>query len=649
MKTFYSFFSVLLFSLGAAAQTGGWQPEPVPHKVNPGFANESAVVLFDKRTHEYSKDEKGVVMVITTNQKLIKVNDDKGVEMYNKIYIPVAAYAEILEMKARTIQPGGKVVELPASKILDAEEDGRLYKKFALEGVEKGSEIEYYYKLKKNIYFFGVELFQSGTTPCEEARFSLIFPEYLGFTVKGYNGMAILTDTIIGERHIVSAACSNIAAVPDEKYGESEPYAKNVQYKLSYNLSKDKNVRMFTWNELAKNVYGNYTDLSEKESKAADGFVKQMNIPDGATEEEKIIALEDYIKTNINSDKEGIGEDAGKVDRIVKTKVASNDGLNKLFVACMEKLKINWQAVFPSKRNELPLDETLENFRLIDEPLFYFPGTGKFLEPTNSTFRYPLIQPYWAATKGLFLKGTSIGTFKTAVPSFANIPIQSYEKNAHNMEVTLQLNATLDSVQLHSKQILLGYGASFYRPAYNFTPKDKLEELSKDIIKSVAKSDNIKNIKVENAAMTDGAHNKPLTIEGDISSAELLEVAGNRLLIKIGEVIGPQEQMYQEKPRQLPISMQYPHALDRDITFTIPDGYRIKNVTDLEMNVTDKKTGNETMGFISTYTINGNVLKIKVHEFYKVTDYPLSMFEEFKKVINASADFNKVVLILEKK
>jgi hypothetical protein len=107
--------------------------------------------------------------------------------------------------------------------------------------------------------------------------------------------------------------------------------------------------------------------------------------------------------------------------------------------------------------------------------------------------------------------------------------------------------------------------------------------------------------------------------------------------------------MYQEKPRQLPITLQYPHALDRDITFIIPNGYQVKNLNELEMNITDKNAGKETMGFISAYTLKGNELKIKLHEFYKATDYPISMLENFKKVINASADFNKIVLILEKK
>ncbi len=61
--------------------------------------------------------------------------------------------------------------------------------------------------------------------------------------------------------------------------------------------------------------------------------------------------------------------------------------------------------------------------------------------------------------------------------------------------------------------------------------------------------------------------------------------------------------------------MEYPHVLDRDITFIIPAGYQVKNLSDLEMNITDKDAGKETMGFVSSYKLNGDELKIKVHEF----------------------------------
>jgi hypothetical protein len=107
--------------------------------------------------------------------------------------------------------------------------------------------------------------------------------------------------------------------------------------------------------------------------------------------------------------------------------------------------------------------------------------------------------------------------------------------------------------------------------------------------------------------------------------------------------------MYQEKPRQLPISMEYPHTLDRLIEFEIPAGYDIKNPEDLNINIVESPTATSTMGFVSSYMLKGNSLLVRIHEYYKQPDYALEKFGVFQKVINAAADFNKVVLVLEKK
>jgi hypothetical protein len=227
--------------------------------------------------------------------------------------------------------------------------------------------------------------------------------------------------------------------------------------------------------------------------------------------------------------------------------------------------------------------------------------------------------------------------------------MQSFEKSQHNIEATLRFNATMDTVMLHSRQIFTGYGATMYRPAFHFLPADRIPDFTKEIIQSVSKSKDISNVKVQNTAMTDGVTNKPLIIEGDIVGTELIEQAGKRILFKLGDVIGPQEEMYQEKARRLPITIQYPHILDRKIEMEIPAGYTIKNPGDINMHITGEDTGNDNMGFVSTYTLEGNKLVVNIHEYYKDTDYPLSRLENFKKVINAAADFNKVVLVLEKK
>jgi hypothetical protein len=81
----------------------------------------------------------------------------------------------------------------------------------------------------------------------------------------------------------------------------------------------------------------------------------------------------------------------------------------------------------------------------------------------------------------------------------------------------------------------------------------------------------------------------------------------------------------------------------------IPKGYIISNPTDLKIDETYKENGELTMGFVTDYEIKGNVLSVHIMEQYRHTLYPLNQFEQFRKIINASSDFNKVVLVLEKK
>ena len=106
--------------------------------------------------------------------------------------------------------------------------------------------------------------------------------------------------------------------------------------------------------------------------------------------------------------------------------------------------------------------------------------------------------------------------------------------------------------------------------------------------------------------------------------------------------------MYNAKARTTNIELAYPHALVRTIKVTIPEGYMVKNLADLTFNELYKEKEITTLGFVCSYEQKGNILNITIKEDYRNATYPLQQFETFKKVINAAADFNKVVLILDK-
>lgn len=655
LKQIYLAASLIATALTSNAQLSGlysssfsWNDKPALHKMPEKFKDASAIYLRDDRIYEYKFEDKKMVQYNHV-YKLIKVADDKGIESFNKIYVPVYGTSEVNNLKARVINSSGQVINVPAEKIKDEMYEGNRFRFFAMEGLDKGSEIEYTYVTKRNPTYFGSETFQSESTPYARVNVTLVVPKHLKFEAMGFNGLTVLTDSVIDETRVIAAYSDNIPQLEDEKYGLPKPHMQRLDYKLSYNLSNNNPVKLNTWNEMARNIHRNLTSINDKEKKAVTKFVNAANVPDGTGEETTIELLEDYMKNKINIDEKLVSENADNLEAIIKSGNTNDFGASRLMIAMLETKGIRYQVVFPSVRNQLPLVEELENWNRIDETLLYFPSTKKFLQPNAVILRYPYVDAYWAATRGLFLKITSIGDVTTAIAKFDTIPMIPFDQHAHNMEVSVKLDGTGDSLIIESKQILKGYGASVYRPIWSFLTVDKQQETMKEIIGSVAKSENIQNIKAENTAFTDFWDNKPLIISGTIHTAQLLDRAGNKLLFKVGELIGTQEQMYQEKPRQLPAEMQYPHVLYRKIKFQIPDGYNIKNLKDLNIDIQEKKNNIITLGFTSSYTLTGNSLDVEVMETYRELKYPLSEFETFKKVINAAADFNKIVLVLEKK
>ena len=209
----------------------------------------------------------------------------------------------VVEARARSISANGKVVNVDISKAKIIEEEGTTYKIFAIDGLEKNAEVEYAYTLKRPFSVFGSEFFQNGTYPCQESNFTLITPQHLMYSAKGYNGLVVSDDSLIDNKHIIVASATDIADLGDEKYAYKEKYLKRIDYKLSYNLSKSDKVRMYTWKEFAKRVFTNMTTRTEKDEKALDKFIKEIKLKDDATEAERIAATEDFIKKNINIDK----------------------------------------------------------------------------------------------------------------------------------------------------------------------------------------------------------------------------------------------------------------------------------------------------------------------------------------------------------
>ncbi|MBI5371582.1 MAG: DUF3857 and transglutaminase domain-containing protein [Sphingobacteriales bacterium] len=624
-----------------------WDSKPALHPMEHKYNEESAIIVLDKRRVEYV-DEKEGVAVYRTLHRVIHINDDKGIESFNRVYLPVSDNNDIVDIFARTILPDGKIIQVSKENIKDLKEEEDVYKIFAMEGLVKGCEVEFYYTYKRNTGFFGSETFQ-GRLPVLDARFDLVAPQRLIFELRPFNSAIKPADTVVNEKKWITIAEKSIPGVEEEKYSAYQAGLKRYEYKLSYNTSRKTNDRLFTWDELAKRVYANYVTVTEKETKRTNDLVSDMKVKDLATETDKIVAVENYIKTNFTSRDDIGGEEAANLEKIIKSKLASHTGIVRLYSAVFRQLGIPHEFVLAGDRNKFSVEKNFENWNNTDNAVIYFPSLKKYMAPTLSEYRFPWIDPNWAGTNAFFCKSTTIGEYTTAFGEVRMIPLEDYTKTVINTEAEVSLNQTNDTILVSISQIYSGYSAAAYRAIFNYNSEENIRMITKEMIKFGTNSENVISSKVENKDFESYHQNKPFILSAVVKASELLERAGNKIIVKIGDIIGPQVEMYQEKPRQFPMEIDFPHVLERRIRFTIPEGYILKNPDDIKISHVSEDKGQTSMGFTSSYEIRGNVADIHIIEEYRRTSYPLSQYEEFKKVINAAADFNKVVLVLEKK
>ena len=92
------------------------------------------------------------------------------------------------------IKPSGDIITLGKSSVQEGvdEDSGFTFWYFAFEGLEKGSDIEYYYRTeipRQNSLTGSTLMLQSSSSPKYNVEFELIAPSFLSFAFKSFNGL----------------------------------------------------------------------------------------------------------------------------------------------------------------------------------------------------------------------------------------------------------------------------------------------------------------------------------------------------------------------------------------------------------------------------------------------------------------------------
>jgi len=623
------------------------KPETIERvKVN-DTTDRPADVLMDERAIEYKYGTQDLEYY-SFRHMVVQINTDRGLERFNKLYIGVDDVIDILLIKARSISPKGVVKEINEGQMKDQtdEEDGSKSKIFAFEGLEIGSIIEYIVYTKNYYEVFGRMIFQNDL-PVHKARFELYSPDNLQFKLKGYNSFPSVKDTTIGDKNHYTTDYFAVAPLFEEKYSNFRANVCRVEYKLAYNTSTKGKVPIYTYAEVAKNVYNRIYSPADKPAKGLEKIISNLKLKD-APLEKKARLIENYFKSNISvKTNQRVSEE---IDDILKNKLASESGITKVMAQTLELAGVKTELVITTDRYRVRFDSDFETYNFLGDYLIYLPGLNKFIAPGEFSYRLDITPYDYIGNNGLFIKAIEAGGVKMGLGTVKKIGVPSVDDTKETIKVDVTFNLDEDKLNLTYHKEMNGYLSVFYKPAYFALDKENRDKIITDMLKGVSKDARLSDINVTHSDMNNVDDKEPFTVDAKMEISELLERAGTRYLFKLGDIIGQQSEMYQNKKRQTDIEVEYPHQYLRIIRFKVPDGYDAQGLEKIKMNFVLTEDGEQTAGFISDYTVDADGwVTVTIKEFYSKIIYNVSKYEEYRKVINAAADFNKVVVVFVKK
>ncbi|WP_272150794.1 DUF3857 domain-containing protein [Tenacibaculum aiptasiae] len=609
--------------------------------------NEKMVSVKEKIVTEFYFEENSLIEYFLEH-KVLWLNSDEKIEEYNKIYLPYSSNSSLELHKGRVITKGGEIVNLDQSKILTAEDEetGRMYKYFAFEGIEKGSFIEFIYVVKKSPVYRGRKISLQSSYNKKDVEFDLFSPKNLIFKFKTYNGLpSIVEDTIVKEKNHWKLYLKKLKGIEKENLSAYNASRGAVIYKLDKNTAT-KVTDISSYSKVSRNLYAfYYPEYKKKTTQLLNKFIADLSLEEIKKEENKIRKLDYYIKSNF------FMSDGAKslqnLDEILTKKVMNETGAVKLYVSLLRALNIKHELVLTTDRRDTKFDNEFEANNFLTDFLIYFPKSKLYLSPDNFETRFGFPPAYKTDNYGLFVKEVKIGEFKSAVGKIKYIKPVKSDKTFDTMLIDVDFNENnLTETNIDLDRSFNGYYAMNIQPYIHLIKGEKRNELIDGLAQSISKDIEVnkRNIVNDNPELF-GL--KPLQFVIGFSSDAFVEKAGRKYLFKLGELIGAQIQLYQEKERVLPLEEKFQRSYFRTITVNIPKGYKITNLEDININNSYIEKGKELFSFKSSYELVGNQLKITANEHYRKNIVKVSQYEEYRKVINSAADFNKIVLFFE--
>ena len=643
------FVAISMFSFGQDLEHTKllWDENPTWEEMDTVSMNDQEIVseVNEIVEYAYSEEYNDALLEYRTRHKKTRVFGEDAIQSNNKVYIPMSMVIDLVDARARVITPSGKVINLDESNIQKSEGgDGYgAYSYFAIDGVVVGSDIEFMYTVARIPDYDGRRYTPYESSLAKKVNFTLASPENLIFAVKSYNDLPEMAqnDSVEG-KNVWSIALEDVTPVPSEKYSAEERSIMYAVYKLDQNSFNGK-TNLVSFADATNNIYTYYHKEDDKSSqKGLKKLLKESGASALSDPEKKVRTYEAYLKNTIGIND---GVETKSISEILKDGFTSDRGMNYLLVKGLKSMGIKYEIVVTTDRYDDNFDSEFEHYGVLRNVLLYLPSLDKYIAPGAVECRLGMVPAQWTNQDGLFIRSKKIGDLEMGLGKVKFIKPLPAELSQDQMVVSVDLS-DLSSLMIDFKRILSGYSSVNFQAFYEFIDEDGRKELDESLVSFADNKGEVIEYTVEGVKAEDVGIN-PVVYEGKLKSTSLVEKAGNKYLFNVGKLIGLQAEMYKETERKFDIEHDHNMIYDRKISFTIPDGYTVSGLDDLTISEVFPAE-NPTIKFISNYTVEGNEVTIHVVESYEQINFPKEDITDFRRIINAAANFNSIVLFLIK-
>jgi hypothetical protein len=223
-----------------------------------------------------------------------------------------------------------------------------------------------------------------------------------------------------------------------------------------------------------------------------------------------------------------------------------------------------------------------------------------------------------------------------AISKIKDIKLVDAKESIDEINARVDFSDNLAEPKVVIERKVSGYKAIFPQYILDFVDDERKTELKEDFLKYIDKDAKLVDASYENDN-SKVAGKLPFVAKATFENSLFTEKAGDKILFKVGMLIGPQAAFYNKEERTLPVQAEFNREYKRKLVIAIPEGYTIKNTNELVFNVV---TADKSAGFVANFVIANGELIIDISEYYN---------KVYENVMNAAADFNKLVLVLEKK